>query len=331
MSFKITAYGVRSNEVESFNKLNKYDFELNLLSENLAADNVQTAAGSDAVLLRGNNLADKRNLDRLNEMGIKYVFTRTVGYNHIDVSAAKANGQLVAYVPGYSPYSVAELAFTLGLTLQRNTALAAYRSSQKDFRVQPDEFATEIHDLTVGIIGTGRIGRDEAQLWQGANAKVIGYDLYPSKEAEKYLTYVDEKELLAKADIVSLHVPYFPNSNHHYFNDEYLNNMKDGAILVNTARAEITDVAAILNAVDKGKLKGFATDVIENESKIFGKEFQNEKLPDELIQKAVELFPKVLITPHIGSYTEEALKDMISISYDNFNDVLTTGKSKNLL
>ncbi|KGO20271.1 hypothetical protein Q757_10060, partial [Oenococcus alcoholitolerans] len=112
---------------------------------------------------------------------------------------------------------------------------------------------------------------------------------------------------------------------------EYLNNMKDGAILVNTARAEITDVAAILNAVDKGKLKGFATDVIENESKIFGKEFQNEKLPDELIQKAVELFPKVLITPHIGSYTEEALKDMISISYDNFNDVLTTGKSKNLL
>ncbi|QAS69476.1 lactate dehydrogenase [Oenococcus sicerae] len=331
MAFKIAAYGVRENEIESFHDLNKYSYDLKLIPENLTHENVQTAQGCDAVLLRGNNVGDQQNLDQLKEYGIKYVFTRTVGFNHIDLKAAQNNQQLVAYVPGYSPLSVSELAFTLGLTLQRHIALATSRTARGDFKVHTDEFATEIHDLTIGIIGTGRIGREEAALWKGVNATVVGFDRYPSDANQDLLTYVDEDELLSRSDIVSLHVPYFPDSNHHYFNQSYIDKMKNGAILVNTARAEITDVSAILDAVETGKLTGFATDVVENEGHIFGHDFAGQPTEDDLADRALRLYPKVIMTPHIGSYTREALHDMIAISYENFNDVLTTGSSKNLL
>lgn len=108
MTFKIAAYGVRENEIAYFNKLNKYDYELTLLADNLTHDNVDTAKGHDAVLIRANNIADAQNLATLAEYGIKYVFTRTVAYSHIDLAAAKANGQTVAYVPSYSPYAVGD-------------------------------------------------------------------------------------------------------------------------------------------------------------------------------------------------------------------------------
>ena len=331
MTFKITAYGVRENEIPFFNKLNKYDYELNLVSDNLSHDNIETANGSDGVLLRANNVADKQNLDQLNQWGVKYVFTRTVGYNHIDLETAKANGQYVAYVPGYSPNAVADLAFTLAQNIQRNTALAINNSSKGDFKVYPEEFATEMHDLTVGIIGTGRIGVAEAKLWNGTGAKVLGYDVFESDYAKENLKFVSQDELLAQSDIVSLHVPHFPGENDNFFNKDLISKMKDGSILVNTARAEITDEQAIIDAVKNNKLRGFATDVITREKDIFGKDFNGEKTGYDIVDQMIDLYPKIIITPHLGSYTSAALSDMISISFDNFNDVLTNGKSDNLL
>jgi D-lactate dehydrogenase len=328
---KLTAYGVRQNEIKYFNDLNKYGYELNLIADNLSHDNIETAKGSDAVLLRANNVGDKQNLDQLNEWGIKYVFTRTVGYNHIDLEAAKANGQHVAYVPGYSPKAVAELAFTLAQEIQRGTALAIARAAKGDFKVYPDEFATELHEFTVGIIGTGRIGVAEAQLWNGTGAKVLGYDVFQSDYAKEHLEFVSQEELVAQADIVSLHVPHFPGQNDNFFNADLISKMKDGAILVNTARAEITDEQAIVDAVKAGKLRGFATDVITREKDVFGKDFVGESTGHDVLDQMIDLYPRVILTPHLGSYTEQALIDMIAISYDNLNDVITTGESKNLL
>ncbi|MBA1394627.1 lactate dehydrogenase, partial [Lactobacillus sp. XV13L] len=124
MTFKIVAYGVRENEVSYFKNLNKYNYELKLIPELLTHENINTAQGMDAVLLRANCIADEENLNKLKNWGIKYVFTRTVGYNHIDLKAIKANDQIVARVPSYSPHAVADLAFSLGLTLQRHISLA---------------------------------------------------------------------------------------------------------------------------------------------------------------------------------------------------------------
>ena len=331
MAFKIAVFGVRDNEVPYFHDLNKYNYDLTLVTENLSLANVDKVDGHDAVLARANCALQADMLQKLSEHGIKYVFTRTVGHNHIDLHVAKEYGITVAYVPSYSPYAVAELAFTLALMQQRQTTLAVANAAKGQFQVLPQMFATELHNLTVGIIGTGRIGQAEAELWRGVGATVLGYDVYQNDKAKELLTYVSEDELLAKSDIVSLHVPHFPGKNDAYFDASYVAKMKDGAVLVNTARAEITDQDAILAAVEVGKLRGFATDVIADERHYFGKNFQGESTGNATIDKMMVLYPQVIVTPHMGAYTEEALMDMIAISFENFNDVLTTGTSRNLV
>lgn len=329
--FKIAAYGVRDNEKPYFQQLNTYGYELTLISDLLTHDNLATANHHDAVLLRANCQADATTLLQLKEWGIRYVFTRTVGFNHIDLQAAKENGQLVARVPSYSPHAVADLAFSMGLTLQRHVALAAYRSHQGNFKVMPDEFSGEIRHLTVGIIGTGHIGLAEAQNYKALGAKVLGYDPYPSEAARQVVSFVEQATLLQQADIVSLHVPYFPGKNDCFFNADLLALMKPTAILINTARAEIADTAAIIAALKADRLAAFGTDVIDHEGQFIGHDLSQQLPVDEPLQTLLDLYPRVLVTPHIGSYTEEALTDMIKISYDNFNDVLTTGHCANSL
>ncbi|GKQ42417.1 lactate dehydrogenase [Companilactobacillus sp. RD055328] len=326
--FKITAYGVRPNEVDYFKDLNKYDYELNLVEDLLTHENIATAQGSDAVLLRANCVADEVNLAKLNEWDIKYVFTRTVGYNHIDLNAAKEFGMKVARVPAYSPYAVAELAMTLGMTMLHHTAMASENTFNGDFTVPSYLFSREVHSSTVGIIGTGKIGATEASLYSGMGAKVLGYDPYPSEYAKQFVEFVELDELLAQSDIISLHVPYFHGQNDQMINAETIAKMKDNAILINTARGELVDHDAVLNALLSNKLQSFATDVLPDEKRIFGHKFE-DALPNRTVDQLRDLYPRVLMTPHVGSYTEPALTDMISVSYENFNQALTTGKTDN--
>lgn len=326
--FKIVVYGVRENEVPYFKKLNKYNYDLKLESELLTHDNIETAKGEDAVLLRANCKADATNLSKLNDWGIKYIFTRTVGYNHIDLKAAAKYDMKVARVPAYSPYAVAELAMTLGMMLFRHTTLATNMTNSGDFRVTTSMFSREIHSGTVGIIGTGRIGATEAQLYYGMGTKVLGYDPYPSDFARKYVTFVSRNELLAQSDIVSIHTPYFPGENDKMINDDFLSKMKKNAILVNTARTQLADYPAIIAALKENRIAGFATDVLPDEAAVLGHNF-NGNITDTLAKQLQELYPKVLVTPHIGSYTSPALTDMISVSYENFHQALKLGHTDN--
>lgn len=328
--FKITAYGVRKNEVDYFNKLNIYNFELNLVSDNLSTDNVVLAKGSNGVLLRANNDGSRTILNQLSDWGIKYVFTRTVGYDHIDLEAAASFGITVARVPSYSPYSVAELALNLGLMLSRHTAMATSNTSLENFQVNSDLFAREIHDLTIGIFGVGRIGLTEARLYKGLGATVIGYDVNENEDAKNTLSFVSEDEILRHSDILSLHVPHIKGQNDKFVNKSFIDRMKSGSILINTARAEITNQSDIIEAIKSGKLDGFGTDVVINERDIFGKKFTpTNPLTDFSVKEMLSLYPKVVITPHIGSNTVEAVSDMIRISYQNFHDILANGTSEN--
>ena len=156
MSFKVVCYGVRPNEVEFFHKYNKYNYDLKLVEGLTTHENITECEGADAVLLRGNCVGDRQNLEKLKEYGIKYVFTRTVGFNHIDLQAAADLGLIVARVPGYSPNAIAELSLTLGMMLLRHTAAATSATAAGDFVVSPTYFSKEIRNCTVGIIGTGR-------------------------------------------------------------------------------------------------------------------------------------------------------------------------------
>ncbi|WP_282920656.1 2-hydroxyacid dehydrogenase [Ignavigranum ruoffiae] len=331
--FKIACYGVRENEVEFFNKLNKYDYDLTLYSEYLNHENVATVEGHDAVLLRGNCIADAQNLAKFKEYGIQYVFTRTVGFNHIDVEEAKRLGMKVARVPGYSPNAIAELSLTLGMTLLRNVQYTAHNTSiNQDFRVTPRMFSREVRNCTVGIIGTGRIGLTEAKLFKGLGAKVLGYDVFQSEAAKEVVEFVELDDLLAQSDIVSLHVPLIKGENEGMINREFISKMKDDAILINTARGELQDNQAIIDAIRNNELYGFAADVLPGESDVFFKKFdQSNPVPRQDVLELMNLYPRVLLTPHVGSNTDEALTNMIEISYDNFNDVLTKGSSENEL
>ncbi|MEF2291773.1 MULTISPECIES: 2-hydroxyacid dehydrogenase [Virgibacillus] len=329
MNFKIVCYGVRENETAFFHKLNLYQFQLKLIKPLLTHENIETAEGADGVLLRANCTADRKNLKKLQEYGVKYVFTRTVGYNHIDLEAAKDYNIYVARVPSYSPNAIAELALTLAMSLLRHTAYTTAKTANKDFTVDPVMFSKEVRNCKVGIIGTGKIGLTEAKLFKGLGATVLGYDIYQSEAAKRVVTFKELDELLKESDIVSIHVPYLPGENEKMINKSFISKMKDGAILINTARGELQDNEAILEALLTKKMEGFATDVFANEKEIFFQKFTNNDELDPTVKGLIELYPRVLITPHIGSNTDEALKNMIETSYQNFYDVLTIGRTSN--
>lgn len=334
MTLKIACYGVRENEINIFNEFNKYDYDLTLIEDLLTEENIETAKGHDAVLLRGNCVANRKNLSQMKEWGIDLVFTRTVGVNHIDLEAAKDLNQVVARVPGYSPNAIAELAVTMAMTLLRNVTYTTNRTAQElDFKVTPQMFSREIRNLTVGIIGTGRIGLTEAKLFKGLGAKVIGYDIYQSEAAKEVVEFKDtQEELLSEADIVSLHAAYIPGENENMINQEFISHMKDDAILINTARGQLQDNQAIVDSLKANKLYGFGTDVLPNETDIFFNQFNSiDDIPEETVQEFINLYPRVLITPHVGSNTDEAVKNMVEISMDNFNEYQQNGHTENVV
>lgn len=327
---KLVCYGVRDTEVQYFHKLNEdFGYELELVSSNLNHENVQAAIGAEAIMVRGNCKADRENLELLNKNGLKYVLTRTVGFDHVDLEAAKELGLKVARVPGYSPNAIGELAVSLAMMLLRHTAYTVNRTSDKNFLVDGFMFSKEIRNCTVGILGAGKIGLTTAKLFKGLGARVIAFDVFQSDAAKEVVEFMSLDEVISQADVISVHMPYIKGKNYHIINDDFIAKMKDGAILVNTARGELQDIDAVARGIESGKLGGFGTDVLEGESAIFFKDLTGQDLKNESFEKLVNLYPKVLITPHMGSYTDEALRNMIGISYENMREYLNEGVCKN--
>ncbi|WP_031542026.1 NAD(P)-dependent oxidoreductase [Mesoplasma photuris] len=327
---KIVCYGVRDTEKPFFENINsKFGYELVLIKELLTHENIETAKGCQAVMLRANCVTDKINLDKFKEYGVEYVLTRTVGTNHIDINYAKELGFKMARVPFYSPNAVGELAVALGTGLMRNTFYMAEQMRKKNFRADDFMFAQEIRNSVVGIIGTGRIGVTVAQAFKGMGAKVLGYDPYPNKANESILEYVTLDELLKQSDMVSLHTPYIPNQNFEMVNKEFLSKMKKGSVLVNAARGELINHKDLLDAIKSNHLKGAALDTLQNETEIFYKTFGESSLPKGVYADMYELYPRIIFTPHIGSYTDEAVTNMIEISLENLKEFIETGECKN--
>lgn len=329
---RISSYGVRPVEEAFFHKLNTYKYELNLIQELQNDDNIELCQGSQAVILRGNCKADKHNLTLMKNFGIEYILTRTVGYDHIDLAAVKELGfKFCARVPSYSPTAISELAVSLALGLSRKTFAMNALVSQKDFTAYDHYFAKEVRHSIVGIIGAGRIGLCSVRAFQGLGAHVLAYDPYPSEEAQKTVELTSLDKLLQESDIILLHSPYFKDKNHHMVDKSFVAKMKKGSILVNTARGELIDTQAVLEGIEQGKLAGLGLDVLEGEAGYFFKNFNGQTIPDPLVEKLHSYYPKVVITPHLASFTDEALTNMIEITYKNLNDFLQTGVCSNSL
>lgn len=325
---KVACFGVREVERPIFEKYNKsYKYELSLNSESLSMDTIKLIKGHDAIICRASDKITKDVIDAIKKEGIKYLLTRTVGIDHIDVNYAKEQGLMLARVPSYSPTAIAEVAVCMALMLSRKTLHFAYKATQKDFSFDNFGFAQEYKNSTVGILGTGKIGYETAKMFKGLGAKVIGYDPFPNDKAKEILQYKKLDKVLAESDIISIHIPFIKGKNEKMINKEFISKMKDGSILINCSRGQIQDDKAILSAIKSKKLAGAGLDVLYDEKQYFGKKLKT--IEDKTVQGLIDLYPRVLVTPHIGSYTDEAVANMVEISYANLKEYIKTKDCKN--
>ena len=329
---KIICFGVRDYEKPYFEKLGKqYDYELVLSPVYISNDTWELAKGYEIVMVRGNCTLDRDHMKMLADNGLKYYLTRTAGFNHVDVAACKEFGIETAYVPGYSPNAISELALSLAMALLRHIVYTTDLTHHGHFKVTNQMFSKEIRGCTVGILGCGRIGRVTAGLFKGLGARVVGYDPYPSPACEGLLEMMDADEVFRQSDIVISHMAYFKGVNDNFINAEKIAEMKDGAILINVARGEVLDTRAALDAVKSGHLDGLGLDVIDHEKTLFNLDHDPKAMGNDIHQDIIDLYPKVLITPHVGSATDMALIDMIEVSLKNMDEYLATGKCRNTL
>lgn len=332
MEKKIICFGVRDYEKPYFEDLgNKYGYELVLRPEYLNNDCWELAKGYAIVMVRGNCVVDRDHMKLLADNGLKYYLTRTAGFNHVDVNACKEFGIETAFVPGYSPNAISELALTLAMMLLRNAAYTVDQTHNGHFKVTNQMFSREVRGCTVGIMGCGRIGCTTATLFKGLGAKVIGYDVFESEHAKSILEFRPLDEFVKESDIIICHMAYIKGKNDNFIDEAMVSKMKKNAILVNVARGEVMDTKTCLKAVKENRLAGLGMDVIDHEKTLFNHDFDPKHMDNEIHQEIIDLYPRVLITPHIASATDMALIDMIEVSLKNMDEYLTTGHCKNSL
>ena len=327
---KVLCYGVRDVEKPIFERENKgFGYDLTLVPDYLnTKETAYLAKGHEAVILRGNCLATPENLDIYKECGVKYLLTRTAGKDHINIPYATKLGFKMAFVPRYSPNAIADLAVFHTLMHLRHLAYTTSRTAKGNFTIDSFMFSKEIRNCTCGVIGLGRIGREAAKMYHGMGATVLGYDVFQMKGIEDFATQVSLEEIQEKADIITVHVNY-QAGDPKLIDKNFLSKLKHDCILVNASRGQLADGNAICDAIENNTLGGYSADTIENEAKVFGKDFTGKEIPDPIIARMVSLYPRVLISPHLGSYTDEAAKNMVEISYQNLQDFIDTGDCKN--
>ena len=282
----------------------------------LSVDSVATAKGAAAVCVFVNDSLDAPCLEALEILGVKHVALRCAGFNNVDLEAAKSCGITVTRVPSYSPYAVAEHAVSLFLTLNRRLHRAYNRVREHNFSLN-GLIGFDVHGKTVGIIGTGKIGKLTAEIFSGFKTHILAYDPYADKDwAERNnVEYVGLQTLLAASDVVSLHTPLVPET-HHLLNEKTIAMMKPGAYLVNTSRGKLVDTSALIEALKKGHLGGVALDVYEEEEGIFFEDLSGEVLMDDELSRLLT-FPNVLISSHQAFLTREALSEIARVTVGN--------------
>ncbi|HUS36053.1 MAG TPA: 2-hydroxyacid dehydrogenase [Verrucomicrobiae bacterium] len=282
----------------------------------LSKETVSTAAGARAVCLFVNDCADRETFGLLKSNGVQMVAMRCAGFNNVDVAAAKELAIPVVRVPSYSPHAVAEHAVALCLTLNRKIHRAYNRVREHNFSLN-GLIGFDLAGKTVGVIGTGKIGKIAAQIFRGFDMRALAYDPYPAVDwaKERGVEYVDLEKLMRESDIVTLHLPLTAQTNH-LLNAERLAMMKQGAMLINTSRGKLIDTPELVDNLLRGHLGGVALDVYEEEEGIFFEDHSEHLLQDDTLARLLS-FPNVLITSHQAFLTREALLEIARVTAEN--------------
>lgn len=304
---------------ESFsNALNDRDINLKFIDAKLNEDTVDLTKGYDVVIVFVNDDVNKEVVDRLYENGVKLIALRCAGFNNVDVKEAFGKIHVVR-VPAYSPYAVAEHAMALLLTSIRRIHKAYNRTKDFNFSLA-GLTGFDLHGKTVGVVGTGKIGRIFINICNGFGMNVIAYDPYPAKDSG--INYVTVDEIFEKSDIISLHCPLTAETNH-IIDSRAVDRMKKDVVIINTSRGALIDTDALLDGIKSRKVGAACLDVYEEESDIFFEDFSGHIVNDDTLARLITM-PNVIITSHQAFLTNEALSNIAETTFENiekfFND-----------
>lgn len=316
---KLMLFSAQRYDEQFFNDINAgqfaaQQFQLSYQSAALNEESAALAHGCDAVCVFVNDVVDAAVLEQLAQLKVGMVLLRCAGFNNVDLAAAQRLGIQIARVPAYSPEAVAEHALALILTLNRHTHRAYNRVREGNFMLD-GLLGFTMHGKTAGIIGTGKIGLATARILRGFGCTVLGHDPYPSADFAQSGDYVALDDLLARADIVSLHCPLSAQT-HHLIDQHSLRKMKPGAMLINTSRGALIDTVAVISALKSRRLGALGIDVYEQESELFFRDHSSEIIGDDIFQRLMT-FHNVLVTGHQGFFTAEALSEIAAITLGN--------------
>ena len=309
---KVAVFDAKSYDRPSFEHFAAmHDMELRFLETKLNEDTVALAKGSDAVCVFVNDTVNAAVIDRLYEYGVKLIALRSAGYNNVDVQAAFGKIHVV-HVPAYSPYAVAEHAIAMLLTSVRRIHKAYNRTREFNFSLS-GLTGFDFHGKTVGVIGTGKIGRIFIDICRGFGMKVIAYDLFPAKDSD--IRYVSLNELLEESDIISLHCP-LTQETRHMIDTDAIEKMKKGVVIVNPSRGGLIDAEALLEGIKARKIGAACLDVYEEEADVFFEDRSGHILNDDLLSRLISM-PNVIVTSHQAFLTEVALNNIAETTVNN--------------
>lgn len=312
-TFAIAAYGCAPEEKALFESLAPtLGVSLTTTTEAVTADNAELARGGRCVSVSHRTPISNATLLALKRAGIRYISTRSVGLNHIDADFAASIGITVGNV-AYSPDSVADYTLMLMLMSLRAARATIRRADLHDYRPAASR-GRELRDLTVGVVGTGRIGTAVIDRLRGFGCEMLAYDTRP-RPAAAGVQHVDLDTLVERSDIVTLHAP-LSEETHHLLDRRRIARMRPGAYVVNTGRGGLVETPALVTALEEGRLGGAALDVIEGEEGIFYADLRDREIPNSWLVRLQEM-PNVLVSPHIAYYTDHALRDTVENSIEN--------------
>ncbi len=323
---KIAFFDTRSYDKASFTKANEaYNYDIDFRDYKLNENTALTAQGFDVACVFVNDVVNAEVISKLAQAGVKLIALRCAGFNNVDLSAAAKNGIKVVRVPAYSPYAVAEHGAALLLSLTRHIPQAYLRTKTANFNIE-GLTGRDLHGLTAGILGTGKIGQIMTGILKGFGMKIIAYDPYPNQNwaKESGAVYVTKEEIFQQSDVLSLHCPLTEETKH-IVNHDSMKMMKHDAVIINTGRGALIDSKALVHALKHGHIGGIGMDVYEEESKYFFNDWSTDIMTDDVLARLLT-FPNVIITGHQAFLTTNALKNLADTTLENIR-VFASGQT----
>lgn len=313
---KIALFDSKPYDRPSFEKFGgEANIEFKFFETKLTEDTVELASGYDGICVFVNDTVNEKVIDRLYEMGVKVIALRCAGYNNVDVK--RAFGRIhVLRVPAYSPYAVAEHAVAMLLTSIRRIHKAYIRTRDFNFSLA-GMTGFDLHGKTVGVIGTGKIGRVFIDICRGFGMKVLAYDKFPAQGLDNGDTvkYVSLDELFSKSDIISLHCP-LTEETYHLIDGAAIEKCKKGVVIINTSRGALVNAEDLLTGIKTRKVGAACLDVYEEESDFFFEDYSGHILEDDTLARLISM-PNVIVTSHQAFLTEEALSNIAETTVNN--------------